>query len=356
MKNSRMGFTLVELLVVIAIIGILIGMLLPAVQQVREAARRTDCSNRIRQLTLATHNYESALGKCPPLTLGPGHGDPQPDFFQGSIQSHQHTGTMAAILPFMEQNNLFDLMPQLGTAVDTVLVAGSGQPVDSFSAGTSPLLQDPGMVIAFNQKPDFMICPSNDVLKDVFIEGLFFGNVLYSQPTGSQTIFFFAVNSTAFGRTSYVPTIGGFSAPTVSTTRGIDISFRDAAGPFRTRGQSLSIEALGDGSSNTIMWGESLGWIDPIGEFGNNTGAPRLFGANFSLFSMGLVTGHTWNMNGGTTFGSAQASLPWLIGSVHPGGSNIARCDGSVEFLSSNTTRAVSAQLGCGNDQWIQGR
>lgn len=98
--QKRTGFTLVELLVVVAIIGILIGMLLPAVQQVREAARRTVCSNNLAQLGIAIHNYEFAMEKFPPGVVNP----------TGPIQSvpnGQHVGFLVQLLPLIDQPAIY---------------------------------------------------------------------------------------------------------------------------------------------------------------------------------------------------------------------------------------------------------
>ena len=111
-KSPRRAFTLVELLVVIAIIGILIGMLLPAVQQVREAARRSACLNNIRQLGLAMHNYESSRGHFPPGWSGnPLPHEPQfvtTENVRGGLQHGNWFGWGFFILPFAEQVNLSD--------------------------------------------------------------------------------------------------------------------------------------------------------------------------------------------------------------------------------------------------------
>ncbi len=96
----KRGFTLVELLVVIAIIGILIAMLLPAVQSVREAARRMTCSNNIRQIGLAIHNRESSIGKFPVNQIGPG-------VSSGGNVSSGFYSWLVPTLPYLEQNNLY---------------------------------------------------------------------------------------------------------------------------------------------------------------------------------------------------------------------------------------------------------
>ncbi len=101
-KRERTAFTLVELLVVIAIIGILVALLLPAVQAAREAARRTDCVNRIRQLVLAAHNYESAKKKLPP------HGD----VYAAGTRTAGALSSQARLLPYMEEQSVHSLVNQ----------------------------------------------------------------------------------------------------------------------------------------------------------------------------------------------------------------------------------------------------
>src|SRR5262245_30172103 len=96
--RGRKGFTLIELLVVIAIIGVLIGLLLPAVQQAREAARRTQCRNNLKQVGLALHNYESTTTRFPPVSVLPFGRTSEP------------WSAQARLLPYIDQSNLHNLV------------------------------------------------------------------------------------------------------------------------------------------------------------------------------------------------------------------------------------------------------
>jgi prepilin-type processing-associated H-X9-DG protein len=253
----------------------------------------------------------------------------------------------------MEQDALFKLLPTIFNASSTFLSMATAPFINH-----DALFANANVVIAYNQKVDALICPSNDGLFDDPVAGLTIGFVWSTD--APQWIVFRSTGTspTAFGRTSYIPSAGGFSKATVSATRGIDISLQDAQGPFRNRNLSISVEKLGDGSANTIMWGECLGNINP----NVPNGPPTLDRANFALFHTGLITGHRWlypNPLGSLPalqFGSSQRSLDFLVGSRHSAGSNISRCDGSVEFLSAGTDRGVMAALGCGNDGWVKGR
>lgn len=128
MKFKRSGFTLVELLVVIAIIGILVGLLLPAVQAAREAARRMSCSNNVRQIVLASHNYESAMKQLPPSWVRPG--DPTQEMGDG-------WSTQARLLPFVESLALDAAVDyDLGYQAAQLLIDGEEFPVASFRVAT----------------------------------------------------------------------------------------------------------------------------------------------------------------------------------------------------------------------------
>ena len=124
-NSAKRGFTLVELLVVIAIIGVLVGLLLPAVQAAREAARRMSCSNNFKQIGLAIHNYHSAYDQMPTQGSGTGIGLQSANWWQtGNDSSHECLSAFVGMLPFMEQQALWEQISN----PSTLTVTGAAPP------------------------------------------------------------------------------------------------------------------------------------------------------------------------------------------------------------------------------------
>jgi prepilin-type N-terminal cleavage/methylation domain-containing protein len=292
--RSRRGFTLIELLVVISIIALLIALILPAVQAAREAARRTQCQNNLKQLALAAANFESTYRTLPPGLLWQDESGRAE--YQGS--EHQHLGTLAYLLPFLEQPAIYDAMdsdmnPRRG-----------GLPFWATPGGGS-------WIMAQARIPAFR-CPSdNDVDPEkgciVGVRGVSSGAI-----TGYSTMISFGPPyAAALGRTNYLGNPGGFGR--------IGNAWDEWCGPLQVRLESDHSD-ITDGASNTILLGESAGGYNADGV---------------------LEYTHSWIGSGilPSAYGLGYAGLPaWYeYGSHHEGDvAQFALVDGSVRVFPRN--------------------
>ncbi|WDI44064.1 DUF1559 domain-containing protein [Bremerella sp. P1] len=294
MKNLQRprGFTLVELLVVIAIIGVLIALLLPAVQQAREAARRMTCSNNFKQLGIALHNYHDTFGTLPP----------------GIVTSNQICW-LTQILPQIEQNALFD---QIGA------VGGFDEPWEDVpamvSTGSTPLAKT---II------EGYICPSD---------------------TGDGINQRLGTSPNRFGKSNYIGVYTAYYNPTNATaTNGSGGSDRNAT--FFDN-SSTEFSDITDGLSNTIIVAEraerkgsgptgSL-WIGYHNDFGGSiSGGISQFQVRLRMERSSNDT--DYNINGNSNYNPS---------SNHPGGAQFLRGDASVVFLPETINLRTQAALG----------
>lgn len=357
-RKHRLGFTLVELLVVIAIIGILVGLLLPAVQQVREAARRATCANNMRQIALAIHNYESARKELPVNQIGPGISDGNGGFEAG------HYSWLVPILPFIDQGNLFD----------TLAIRQNHGDGDGYKISAS----HPNAVAASTLIPGF-ICPSD-------------------QPNRNNSIILGSANpapGSYAGNAGWPSFATGFNGErqTPGKFNGVISLEHPSADIDWHANDDIDFASISDGTSNTALLSERL--IQP----GNS--ADSIDQGDTRLRSLCILARHETlaeingqlNSTHAHIFESAHIGRSWssgwpmvaptymsvqapngLIGhyasgssrdegefmispsSRHPGGVNVALVDGSIQFVPDNIEIEVWWAVGSRNDGRAEGQ
>jgi prepilin-type N-terminal cleavage/methylation domain-containing protein/prepilin-type processing-associated H-X9-DG protein len=285
--NARPGFTLIELLVVIAIIAVLIALLLPAVQAAREAARRIQCVNNLKQLGLALHNYHDAT-----LILPPGYIAAAP-FTDAETDTSPGWSWASMILPQLEQAPLY-------ASINFSLPVQA--PANSTGAATS--------VAAF-------LCPSDQFQGPTFAVTDGFGNTVAT-----------------VGASSYAASTGDDASDTAfgfdNLGNGCGLFFRDSA---------IRIASITDGTSQTIMleeraWGNAEGtWVGAVAggyiQRGPFNPCPGSADATYQAPCLVLAHCHMINTNADSDSGLDDSS------SFHPAGANQLFGDGSVHFLRS---------------------
>jgi prepilin-type N-terminal cleavage/methylation domain-containing protein len=297
-RQRNNGFTLVELLVVIAIIGILVGLLLPAVQAAREAARRMQCLNNLKQMGLALHNYESAFQLFPPSRLG------NKVAIEGRASgSSAYQSWPTLVLPFIEQQNLQNLM--------------------DFNSAWSSLRNRP----AVGTQLSFMLCPSapgGDRFDRFWVDGAAAGDY------GSMN----EIKDRVYTRVLGLPDPGD-----------------NARAGVLARGSSNPLSRITDGTSNTLMIAEAGGqpnvWTSrgpmSVAMFANYTDdkAVNFNGAIVAVDGTGWADPDCgFSINGATADGLIKYG-PTMINAInvsevfafHPAGANFASADGSVRFV-----------------------
>jgi prepilin-type N-terminal cleavage/methylation domain-containing protein/prepilin-type processing-associated H-X9-DG protein len=323
MTRKRRGFTLIELLVVIAIIAILIGLLLPAVQKVREAAARMSCSNNLKQLGLAAHNYHGVYNKFPPgtnvLTFATDRAANGQPFAQAQ-QPGKAFSLFEALLPFVEQDNIYKSLNL------------NGNSNSQYNAGNCDSPTAPGATIVKT-----FLCPS-----DV-------GAPQTTYTTGGKTFY--------FGANTYGGNAGAVSFYTFADSKtGQGGMTQD--GIFYIN-SNVGVGDITDGTSNTIMFGERMrkdATYDRIygpPAFDSRSGwawANTLGGFDY-LF--GAATPINWVMptNISSDPGFTYEDLRFnTFGSFHSGGANFGFADGSVKFISQSTPQTILTLLCIRND------
>lgn len=303
---SRSGFTLVELLIVIAIIGILVALLLPAVQAAREAARRVQCANNLKQIGLAAHHFHDVNGRFPPgglvgpISTGllPGGAPPE---------DQQSVGSLVYLLPYMELGNVSDRI-----MIDLDVDHSVGRP--GALPNTLPYWADgPTWTIAHSKLPMFL-CPTATPDDDQETIGLMYcGGWGWSNSIGNWLLTF-NNQGNSLGRSNYLGVGGGAGA---IATNGWD-RFK---GIFWNRSKTR-FSHIQDGTSNTLFFGEYAGGYE---------------GSTLQISSSWIAGGYLPTFIGIAPVEPKQRPNKCQFGSLHPAVVQFVVADGAVRGISHKT-------------------
>ncbi|OWK38163.1 DUF1559 domain-containing protein [Fimbriiglobus ruber] len=326
LSRSRRGFTLIELLVVIAIIAILIGLLLPAVQKVREAASRAKCTNNLKQLGIALHSYADTNNGLPPAQI-----DNSGSAYSTPLSGNFGPNWAILILPYIEQTALFN---QVSTSVTNQLQGSTS---------------DQGWRAVGSYTIPTYICPSDS-----------YNSVSCSQNTGGTASGFWARGNYAANEG---PTgdgaINGTSTQANLSLSGLGPIWITTRAPYRC----WTIQQIPDGSSTTILTGEiragllatDVRGVWALGQAGSSAVGQYALGddllPNNTNSNADDIQGCTDNPTQGMgCYSAGNASNQAVFRSLHTGGVNVGMGDGSVRFLSNSISLQSFYQLGSGND------
>jgi prepilin-type N-terminal cleavage/methylation domain-containing protein/prepilin-type processing-associated H-X9-DG protein len=318
-SRSR-GFTLIELLVVIAIIAVLISLLLPAVQSAREAARRAQCTNNLKQVALAANNYESANSCFPGGS------------YSATLWNPPHWGTypenfscFARMLPFFEQSAMANAINFNLCSSDVCNLTVCGVRIAS-------------LICPSDAQNDTIPMPSTRTSPS----GVKPGWSLNLIDTGADAVFPLPAGTWMQAFTSYAGNAGTF---TFGFSNLMPPDVVNAHNGVIYNDSTVKIAAITDGTSNTFLFGEhskaTLMTADPayaVSDGSWNSG--RWYDTLFStIYPLNLAHG---NSPGGPLSGF-QYYMPTAAGSQHPGGANFAFCDGSVHFIKNTVNSWVTS-------------
>jgi prepilin-type N-terminal cleavage/methylation domain-containing protein/prepilin-type processing-associated H-X9-DG protein len=358
-RRSRLGFTLIELLVVIAIIGILVALLLPAVQAAREAARRAQCINNMKQIGIAVHSFHDVQQSLPNMSFcGGGCEDTNPGM-QNIFYRFRHYPVAFELLPYMEQNNLYNAFNLNVAATSTVPNAAGGL----FNA---TLARTPLSVFLCPSMPP----PINPVYADYASYGWNRGNCDVRSPAQAGDIY---KPGQAYG---FTPSDGVFISKMdagLEYLAGQGMAARHLADPTWWAPEQafrINVQSITDGLSNTFAAGEMHNILKgytttivngvSIGTTPVESGGPIAWGSSGGdYYSEGRTTVKMNTLIGpyysrsitdpGALHDILYKSPIYSFRSTHPGGCNFLLCDGSVRFMKQSIDMTTYMALGSRN-------